>query len=209
LAYLGRTPLLASYNVIDDISSSFDGGTVSFALTTGAAPIIAGSERQLVVSVGGVLQEPGASYTLDNSTPSQSNVVFTTAPDFGMSFWGTLLGETLDIGTVSDGSITPVKVANTYELVKKWQIAINAMTAAAGDRLIVDNGITINLPAITTNGDYIELVDKDGNWDGSSSINGAGAPYIDQQPITEVSLNTPGAHITLISDTASSTWRIR
>lgn len=209
MAYLGRTPLLASYNTIDDVSSSFDGGTVSFALTSNTSPLIAGSERQLIVSVGGILQEPGESYTLDNSNPSQSNVVFTTAPDLGMTFWGTVLGETLDVGTPTDASITPDKIAGTYELVKKWKTVTTGYTAFSGDRLLIDNNIIINMPTTNSEGDYVELIDKDGDWNGSSVVNSAGSPWIEQSPNTELLLNTPGAHITLIYVAASSTWKIR
>ena len=51
------------YKTIDDISSSFNGSTTSFSLLVGgSAPVpFPKYETQLLISVGGVIQEPDSS----------------------------------------------------------------------------------------------------------------------------------------------------
>lgn len=100
-----------AYKTIDDISSSFNGSTQTFALTVGSsAPVpFPKYETQLIISVGGVVQEPGTGFTL-----SGTNIVFGSAPASGESFFGVILaaadylnaGGTFPDGTTSVPSIT-------------------------------------------------------------------------------------------------------
>ena len=64
MAYIGRTPEVGNYSKLDDISASFNGSLTTFNLTVAGAAFTASQASQLIVSVGGVLQEPeGASVT--------------------------------------------------------------------------------------------------------------------------------------------------
>ena len=100
-----------AYKTIDDISSSFNGSTQTFALTVNSsAPVpFPKYETQLIISVGGVVQEPGTGFTL-----SGTNIVFGSAPASGESFFGVILaaadylnaGGTFPDGTTSVPSIT-------------------------------------------------------------------------------------------------------
>ena len=100
-----------AYKTIDDISSSFNGSTQTFALTVGSsAPVpFPKYETQLIISVGGVVQEPGTGFTL-----SGTNIVFGSAPASGESFFGVILaaadylnaGGTFPDGTTGVPSIT-------------------------------------------------------------------------------------------------------
>ena len=54
------------------------------------------------------VQEPNTSYTV-----SGNKITFTTNPSSGTTFWGVSLGDTLDIGTPSDKSVTSAKLATT------------------------------------------------------------------------------------------------
>jgi hypothetical protein len=76
-----------SFNIIDDISSQFNGVTVTFALKVGAQPYSPFSPASLFVVVGGIMQTPDIAYTL-----SGSNITFSTAPPAGASFSGQVLG---------------------------------------------------------------------------------------------------------------------
>jgi hypothetical protein len=99
------------YKTIDDVSGSFNGSTTSFALQVGgSAPVpFPKYETQLIISVGGVVQEPGTGFTL-----SGTNIVFGSAPASGEAFFGVILagadylnaGGTFPDGTVSVPSIT-------------------------------------------------------------------------------------------------------
>ena len=100
-----------AYQTIDDISGSFNGSTTSFALQVGSASPIPFPkyETQLIISVGGVVQEPGTGFTL-----SGTNIVFGSAPASGEAFFGVILagadylnaGGTFPDGTVAVPSIT-------------------------------------------------------------------------------------------------------
>jgi len=99
------------YKTIDDVSGSFNGSTTSFALQVGgSAPVpFPKYETQLIISVGGVVQEPGTGFTL-----SGTNIVFGSAPASGEAFFGVILagadylnaGGTFPDGTNSVPSIT-------------------------------------------------------------------------------------------------------
>lgn len=91
---------------IDNISGSFNGITTSFALTTGGASILPLNPQQLIVSVGGVIQNPSDDYTI-----SGSNIIFSTAPTAGLTFFATSLGPAQNIGVPEDGSVTPAKLS--------------------------------------------------------------------------------------------------
>jgi len=100
-----------AYKTVDDVSSSFNGSLQTFALTVGgSAPVpFPKYETQLIISVGGVVQEPGTGFTL-----SGTNIVFGSAPASGESFFGVILaaadylnaGGTFPDGTTSVPSIT-------------------------------------------------------------------------------------------------------
>ncbi len=94
------------YKTIDDVSGSFNGSTTSFALQVGgSAPVpFPKYETQLIISVGGVVQEPGTGFTL-----SGTNIVFGSAPASGESFFGVILAAADYLnagGTFPDGTTT-------------------------------------------------------------------------------------------------------
>jgi hypothetical protein len=91
---------------LDDISGSFNGVTTTFALTVGGQSITPVTTNQLVISVGGVMQNPTNDFYI-----SGSNIVFTTPPAGGLTFFGTLLGTALSLNTIADGSVTPLKLS--------------------------------------------------------------------------------------------------
>ena len=63
----------------------------------------------MIISLGGVIQEPNTSYKV-----SGSKITFQDFnPASGTTFWGVSLGDTLDIGTPSDKSVTSAKLATT------------------------------------------------------------------------------------------------
>ena len=103
------------YKTIDDISSSFNGSTTSFALQVGgSAPVpFPKFESQCIISVGGVIQEPDTTGTTGFKFTG-TNIVFSSAPAAGESFFGVILagadylnaGGTFPDGTAAVPSIT-------------------------------------------------------------------------------------------------------
>lgn len=111
MAYVGNTPARGQWRKLTDISGSFNGSTTTF--TTSVPPgtsqyyVTAGTASQLIISLGGVIQEPDVDYTV-----STNSITFTTAPASGLSFYGVLCGDALDSLTPADGSVTTSKLAS-------------------------------------------------------------------------------------------------
>ena len=114
MAYIGRTPQVGNYSKLDDISASFNGSLTAFSMTVSGAAYTASLASQMIVSVGGVLQEPEGAYTVGGST-----ITFTSPPASGADFFAVALGDTLDIGTPSNGTVTAAKLADTSVTVAK------------------------------------------------------------------------------------------
>ncbi len=91
----------ANIKELDDISGSFNGSTTTFNLTVSSAGVSPVTAQQLLISVGGVMQNPSDDFTVSGTT-----ITFTTAPSAGLTFFGVFLGQALSLNTVADGSVT-------------------------------------------------------------------------------------------------------
>ena len=90
----------ANIKELDDISSGFNGSTTQFNLRVSSSAVEPVSDAQLLISVGGVMQNPTNDYTVSGST-----ITFTTAPSAGLTFFGVFLGQALSLNTVQDGTV--------------------------------------------------------------------------------------------------------
>ena len=97
MAYVGREPNIGQFRKIDVSSWSFDSSTSTFA--TGFQ---VGDVNQVLLSINGVIQQPGTDFLL---TAGGTNINFTTAPYTGDSCFAMVYG---DVGGVAipEGSIT-------------------------------------------------------------------------------------------------------
>jgi len=96
----------SNIKILDDISGSFNGSTQTFALASSGVSLTPANAQSLIITLGGVTQEPGVDYTV-----STSNITFTTAPDAALSFSGISLGPAVPITYANDGVIY---IRNTY-----------------------------------------------------------------------------------------------
>ena len=109
MSYIGRGLQSGAFRQLDSIESSFDGSTTGFTMQVNSTNVIMGDANQILLSLGGVIQNPGTDFTISSST-----LTFTTAPAANTSFFAILLGSD-NGGTVTptDGSVTGDKVAST------------------------------------------------------------------------------------------------
>jgi hypothetical protein len=99
MSYIGPAPNPGQNREVDDISSSFNGSTTAFTLQVNSQNVSPGSSNNIIVSLGGVVQNPGTDYNIAAST-----ITFTTAPANGLSFFGLVLGQQVDIQSLADGT---------------------------------------------------------------------------------------------------------
>jgi len=147
LAYVGKAPLTGAYQILDDISGSFTGSTPGpFNLTVSGTAISPGNEASCLISISGVIQDPAA-YTITGS-----QITFTSNPASSDTFFGTVLGNTFDIGTPTDATVTAGSLATTF-FVKNNQTwnSIN-MTGSNNGALVgpVTVSGTITIPSGST-----------------------------------------------------------
>ena len=96
-SYIGKSPQYGFFE--KQVITTANGVLTSFALNFTAA-----DSAQLLVSVGGVIQQPGTAYTVDTSTPQ--NIVFTEAPANGIEIFMIWLGKQTTGPTFSSAMIT-------------------------------------------------------------------------------------------------------
>ena len=104
---LTNVQIAGGYTVCDPITVT---NTDTFALTSAGSPVSPESAANCIVSLNGVTQAPGTSYTI-----SGSNIVFASALSAGSDVidFITVLGTALNVGTVSDGTIGLNKLSAT------------------------------------------------------------------------------------------------
>ena len=126
MAYLGVQPTIGQYRKLDDISSGFNGSTATFNLTVSSQAVSVGSPQQLLISLGGVIQNPGTDYTISTNT-----ITFTTNPASGLDFFGILMGSPLNIGTPGDSTVTSAKLVDDLTLGGRTTVASSLGTVSA------------------------------------------------------------------------------
>ena len=143
MPYIGRDLSQGNYLKLDDISSQFDGSKVSFDLTAGGSAFFPGSSMALVVSLGGVLQEPEAAFTID-----QSSIEFASAPSSAQSCFIVVMGTSIGVSVPADASVTMPKLAQSaIDRLSSVGIQSGGTTIGAGVTFInfVQSGLTASV----------------------------------------------------------------
>jgi len=105
MAYIGKEPQVGNYIKLDAISTS---STNTYNLTKDSVAFTPESALHMLVSLNGVIQSPLSSFSVSGSTitflPSSGTLSSSDTIDFIL-----VLGNTLDIGTPSDSTVTNAK----------------------------------------------------------------------------------------------------
>ena len=105
--YIGKTPTVGNFQVCDAISVV--NGQAAYTLQVGGTNVAPESANHMLVSLNGILQKPGSSFTISGSTMTfASNLATGDVIDFVQ-----ILGNVLDIGQPSDDTVTAAKLATT------------------------------------------------------------------------------------------------
>ena len=106
MAYIGKTPTVGNFQVCDAISVV--NGQAAYTLQVGGVNVAPESANHMLVSLNGILQKPGSSFTISGSTMTfASNLATGDVIDFVQ-----ILGNVLDIGQPSDDTVTAAKLNN-------------------------------------------------------------------------------------------------
>ena len=143
MPYIGRDLSQGNYLKLDDISSQFDGSEVSFDLTAGGSAFFPGSSMALVVSLGGILQEPEAAFTID-----QSSIEFASAPSSAQSCFIVVMGTSIGVSVPADASVTMPKLAQSaIDRLSSVGISSGGTTIGTGVTFInfVQSGLTASV----------------------------------------------------------------
>ena len=109
MAYIGRGLVQGTYIKLDDLQGSFNGTTSTFNLTSGGQSFKPGSASALLVSLGGVIQEPIESYTVVDD-----QITFSNPPTSDANIFLIALGSAVSIGTPADGTIDATKLRDPF-----------------------------------------------------------------------------------------------
>ena len=108
MAYIGKTPVLGNFVKLDAISVV--NGQAAYTMQNGGVNFTSyNNVNQFLVSLNGILQSPTDSFTVSGSTLTfASNLSTGDVIDFVM-----VLGNTLDVGTPSDNTVSLAKLTAT------------------------------------------------------------------------------------------------
>ena len=146
MAYVGKSPLTGAYQVLDNIASGFNASTVAFNLTVGGVAVSPGTEANCIISISGVVQDPSA-YTI-----AGNQITFSSAPASSDTFFGTILGDTFDIGTPTDSSVTSGSLSSTFFVKNSQTWSSISMAGSTNGALVgpVTVSGTITIPSGST-----------------------------------------------------------
>ena len=139
MPYVGRGLERGNYLKLDNIESGFNGITTAFNLTSGGSAFYPGSSYSLLVSLGGIIQEPEIGFTINSST-----LTFAAAPVGSDDCFIVALGQSLGIGVPASGTVgdAELKENSVGDRELKNEITYTGILTASGANL---TGITTTL----------------------------------------------------------------
>ena len=174
MAYVGRQPEIGNFRKCDAITTS---ATATYNLLVGGVAVNP-NQNQCIVSLNGVIQAPGTSYSIANSQITMASALTSSdVIDFIL-----ILGDTLDVGVPSDDTVSTAKLqANAVTAAKFNADVISGQTELAttpadtDELLLSDAGVLkrIDYSHIKSTAGLTKLADvtiTDG--DASEQING-------------------------------------
>ena len=124
MPFIGQEPLTGAYHVLDAITAS---ATATYNLQLNSGAFSPATANQLLVSLNGVIQKPGSSFTISGSQITFSSALTSSdSIDFIIA-----LGDVLSVGTPTDGSVATAKIApNAVTDAKIAGMAASKLTGA-------------------------------------------------------------------------------
>ena len=131
MAYIGRQQSSGAFAKLDDVSSQFNNSKTVFNLTIGNEAFFPGNPYTLLVSLGGVIQEPLTSITINDD-----QINFASAPQSGANFFCVVLATT---------NIIPLKTLTVGARSGAQTLDLHGRTMSVQDRSGTKHTIGFNL----------------------------------------------------------------
>ena len=157
MAYIGKIPATGAFQKCDSLNAS---ATADYTLQVGSTNVVPESVNHMIVSLNGIIQEPGATggFTVSGSTLSfTSTLTSNDTIDFVI-----LLGNVLDVGVCTDDTVSTAKIQD--DAVTTDKIANDAAISTSG--------------AITTTGAFTSIGIDDNAAATAMTIDSAGKVLI-------------------------------
>ena len=148
MAYIGRQNVVGRFIKLADIDSGFNGSTTAFSLQdSGGTAVVPGNEENLMISISGVVQEPGVAYTVSGST-----ITFTGAPASSDTFFGVMLGDVQTVGTPTDSTVSASSLSSSFFVKNNQTWSSISMSGSNNGALVgpVTVSGTITIPSGST-----------------------------------------------------------
>ena len=131
MAYIGKEPIVGNFQKCDAITVV--NGQAAYTLQVSSTNVVPESANHMLVSLNGILQAPVTSFSVSGSTLTfVSNLATGDVIDFVI-----LLGNVLDLGTPSDGTVTNAKLAQD---IISGETALASTPADTDEFLVSDAG---------------------------------------------------------------------
>ncbi len=149
MPYIGQTPS-GEFKKLDGITPN---GGATYAMAYNSSTIEPGQAEKMIVSVNGVIQEPGVGFTINGS-----NITFgaSLSPADVVDFI-IVMGFAGNVNSVSDATITPAKLASSLVADNAVPIRVNNnsvdanVTIASTKNAMAAGPLTLNA-TLTING---------------------------------------------------------
>ena len=206
MAYIGKQPVVGNFQVCDAISVV--NGQAAYTMQVGSTNVEPENANHMLVSLNGVLQKPGSSFTISGATITfASNLATGDVIDFII-----LLGDVLDIGTPSDGTITEAKLDTNSGGIIDWQAVVTSNTTMVSGRGYFVNttsgAITMTLPASANRGDEVHIIDYAATADTNNITIGRNSHKI-QGASSDLTVATERAAFTLVYVDSTQGWLLK
>ena len=206
MAYIGKQPTVGNFQVCDAITVV--NGQAAYTMQISSTNVEPESANHMLVSLNGVLQKPGSSFTISGATITfASNLATGDVIDFII-----LLGNVLDIGTPSDGTVTEPKLAANTGGIVDWQAVVTSNTTMVSGRgYFVDTSsgaITMTLPSSASRGNEIHIIDYGATADTNNITVGRNSHKI-QGDSADLTVATERAAFTLVYVDSTQGWLLK
>ena len=206
MAYIGKQPVVGNFQVCDAISVVK--GQAAYTMQVASTNVEPENANHMLGSLNGVLQKPGSSFTISGSTITfASNLVTNDVIDFII-----LLGNVLDIGTPSDGTITEAKLDTNSGGIIDWQAVVTSNTTMVSGRGYFVNttsgAITMTLPSSANRGDEVHVIDYAATADTNNITIGRNSHKI-QGASSDLTVATERAAFTLVYVDSTQGWLLK